>query len=133
MEIKSINVAVAEKIAAVGSKSAVDAVVELLVKTEVNRRADALEKALKLHEETFRELRKVKPDQVTYNLDGTKATETYSKAAIDSNKKLNEKLAKIDKAVVNATDNNQWGDLYSVVKGGGSAPAEKSDDTTSDN
>lgn len=132
MEIKSINVAVAEKIAATGSKTAVDMVVDSLVKTEVNRRADALEKGLKLHEDTFRELRKVKPDQVTFNLDGTKATETYSKAVIDNNKKLNEKLAKIEKAVVNATDNNQWSDLFNLVKGGGNA-AEKSDDAAGDN
>lgn len=133
MEIKSINVAVAEKIAAVGSKIAIDTVVDNLVKTEVNRRADALEKVLKLHEDTFREIRKVKPDQVTYNLDGTKATETYSKAAIDNNKKLTEKLAKIEKAVVNATDNNQWSDVYNLVKGGGNVTAEKTDDAASDN
>lgn len=126
MEIKSINVAVAEKIAAVGSKTAIDIVVESLVKTEVNRRADALEKGLKLHEDTYRELRKVKPDQITYNLDGTKQSETYSKEAVENNKKLTEKLAKIEKAVVKATDENDWSDLYNLVKGSGNA--EKKDD-----
>lgn len=134
MEIKSINTAVAEQITKLGSTKVIDTVVESLVKVEISRRSDALEKAIKLHEDTLREIRKVKPDQVTYNLDGTKASETYSKQAFENNKKLNEKLAKIEKTIVGATENEKWGDLYNLVKSGGTPAAteEKTDDASTD-
>ena len=134
MEIKSINTAVAEQITKLGSTKVIDTVVESLVKVEISRRSDALEKAIKLHEDTLREIRKVNPDQVTYNLDGTKASETYSKQAFENNKKLNEKLAKIEKTIVGATENEKWGDLYNLVKSGGTPAAteEKTDDASTD-
>lgn len=130
MEIKSINVQITEQIAKLGSTKVVDAVVESLVQAEIKRRADALEKVLKLHEDTTKELRKIKPDQITYNLDGSKATETYSKAVSDNNKKLNDKLKKIEKTIVEATESEKWGELYNLVKGGGNDT--KTDDTTTD-
>ena len=134
MEIKSINTAVAEQITKLGSTKVIDTVVESLVKVEISRRSDALEKAIKLHEDTLREIRKVKPDQVTYNMDGTKASETYSIQAFENNKKLNEKLAKIEKTIVGATENEKWGDLYNLVKSGGTPAAteEKTDDASTD-
>lgn len=133
MEIKSINTAVAEQIAKLGSTKVIDTVVESLVKVEITRRSDALEKAMKLHEDTLREIRKVKPDQVTFNLDGTKASETYSKQAYENNKKLNEKLAKIEKVIVAATEQEKWGDLYNLVKSGGTPTETKTDDAATDN
>ena len=134
MEIKSINSAVAEQIAKLGSAKVIDNVVEALVKVEIARRTEALEKAIKLHEETLREIRKIRPDQISFNLEGAKVSETYSKAVYDSNKKLNEKLAKIEKTIVAATENDKWGDLYNLVKGGGNTPTEnkQSDDTSTD-
>ena len=134
MEIKSINTAVAEQITKLGSTKVIDTVVESLVKVEISRRSDALEKAIKLHEDTLRQIRKVKPDQVTYKLDRTKDSETYSKQAFENNKKLNEKLAKIEKTIVGATENEKWGDLYNLVKSGGTPAAteEKTDDASTD-
>lgn len=134
MEVKSINTAVAEQIQKLGATKVVDTVVESLVQVEIKRRAEALEKAIKLHEETLREIRKVKPDQVTFNLDGSKASETYSKQAYENNKKLNEKLAKIEKVIVAATEQDKWGDLYNLVKSGGAPTTteDKSDDASGD-
>jgi hypothetical protein len=128
MDTKSINTAVAEQIAKLGSTKIIDTVVESLVKVEINRRSDALEKAIKLHEDTLKEVRKVKPDQITFNLDGTKASELYSKVAVENNKKLNQKLAKIEKTIVDATENDKWGDLYNLMKSGGTPTEEKKED-----
>jgi hypothetical protein len=124
MTPKSINIAVGEQVAKLGSAKVVDAVVSKLVDAEVNKRADALAAAIKLAEDTLREQRKAaKPDQVFIAADGTK-TESFSAKAFEAKKKLEEKLAKIDKIVENATgEAGDWGKLYELVKGGGNAPA----------
>jgi hypothetical protein len=128
MTPKSINIAVAEQVAKLGSPKVIDVVVTKLVDAEVAKRADALAAAIKLAEETLREQRKAsKPDQVSIAADGTK-TETFSAKSFEALKKLNEKLAKIDKTVENATgEAGDWGKLYELVKGGGNTPA--ADDT----
>lgn len=130
MTPKSINVAVAEQLEKLGSAKVVDTVVEKLVSAEVTKRADALAGAIKLSEDTLREHRKAsKPDQVSINAEGQK-TETFSAKAFESKKKLEEKLAKIEKVVQNATENGDWGKLYELVKGGGNPEPAKTDDAS---
>lgn len=126
MTPKSINVAVAEQVEKLGSQKVVDTVVDKLVTAEVNKRAEALAAAIKLSEDTIREQRKAaKPDQVAIGADGQKQ-ETFSPKAWESKKKLDEKLAKIDKIVVGATESGDWGKLYDLVKSGGQS-AETND------
>jgi len=130
MTPKSINVAVAEQVEKLGSEKVVNTVVEKLVAAEVAKRADALAAAVKLSEETFRELKKAsKPDQVAISADGTK-TESFSTKAFETKKKLEDKQTKIDIVVTNATEKGDWGKLYELVKGGGNAEAAKTDDVT---
>ena len=117
---KSINVAVAEQVEKLGSTKVVETVVDKLVTAEVAKRADALAAAVKLSEDTGRELKKAsKPDQVSIAADGAK-TETFSAKAFEAKGKLEQKLAKIDKIVGEALDNGKWGELYNLVKNGGS-------------
>lgn len=128
MTPKTINVAVAEQVEKLGSAKVVDAVVEKLVNAEVTKRADALAAAVKLSEDTFRELKKAsKPDQTSVSVDGTK-TESFSAKAFEAKKKLEEKQTKIDNVVTNATEKGEWGKLYELVKGGGNAEPAKTDD-----
>jgi hypothetical protein len=128
MTPKSINIAVAEQVEKLGSEKVVNAVVEKLVNAEVAKRADALAAAIKLAEETLREQRKAsKPDQVALSAEGQK-TETFSPKAFEAKKKIDEKLAKIEKVVQNATEKGEWGKLYELVKSGGqSAPESTSE------
>lgn len=119
MDTKSINTAVAEKVAGLGSTKVVDAVVEKMVAAEISKRAEALAAAIKLHDDTRRELNKVKADQVSLDENGQKVSETFSKKAYDHKKKLTEKLAKVDKTIVAATEKDNWGDLFNLVKSGG--------------
>lgn len=129
MTPKSINVAVAEKVQALGSQKVVDAVVEKLVTAEVAKRADALAAAIKLSEDTLREQRKAsKPDQVFLNAAGEK-TESFTQKAFEAKKKLDEKLAKIDAVVTNAVEKGDWGKLYELVKNGGT-PATTDESAT---
>ena len=120
MTPKSINIAVAEQVAKLGSERVVNVVVEKLVTAEVAKRAEALAAAIKLSEDTLKEQRKAKPDQVAISPEGVK-TETYSPKAFEFLKKLNEKLARIDTIVTNATEKSDWGKLYELVKGGSAA------------
>lgn len=119
MDTKSINTAVAEKVAGLGSAKVVDTVVEKMVAAEVAKRAEALAAAIKLHDDTRRELNKVKADQVSLDENGQKVSETFSKQAFENKKRLTEKLTKVDKTIVSATEKDNWGDLYNLVKGGG--------------
>lgn len=130
MTPKSINVAVAEQVEKLGSAKVVDVVVAKLVDAEVAKRADALAAAIKLSEDTLREQRKAsKPDQVSIAADGVK-TETFSAKAFETKKKMDEKLAKIEKTVENATDKGDWGKLYELVKGGGNSEPAKTDEAS---
>jgi hypothetical protein len=128
MTPKSINIAVAEQVEKLGSEKVITAVVDKLVTAEVTKRADALASAIKLSEDTFRDLRKAsKPDQVAIAADGTKA-ETFSEKAFKAKKQLEEKLAKIETVVTNATEKGVWDKLYELVKGGGQPAEAKTDD-----
>ena len=119
MTPKSINIAVAEQVERLGSEKVVNTVVEKLVNAEVAKRAEALAAAIKLAEDTLREQRKAqKPDQVAITADGQKV-ETFSPKAFDAKKKIDEKLAKIEKVVQNATESGDWAKLYELVKSGG--------------
>lgn len=129
MTPKSINVAVAEQVTKLGSAKIVETVVEKLVAAEVAKRAEALAAAIKLSEDTLREQRKAsKPDQVSISTDG-KRSESYSSKAFEAKRKLDEKLAKIDKIVAEAVELGEWNKLYELVKGGGNqAVATNTDD-----
>lgn len=126
---KSINIAVAEQVAKLGSAKVVDTVVEKLVLAEVGKRAEALATVVKLAEDTLREQRKLsKPDQGSITSDGIK-TETFSVKAFEAKKKIDEKLAKIDRVVENAVEKGEWGKLYELVKGGSNSEPAKTDDS----
>ena len=120
----------AEQVEKLGSEKVVNAVVEKLVTAEVAKRADALAAAIKLSEDTFRESRKAsKPDQIAVAADGTK-TESFSPKAFEAKKKLDEKLAKIDLVVTNATEKGVWDKLYELVKGGGNTETKTDEPAT---
>src|SRR4051812_37883653 len=127
---KSINVAVAEQVEKLGSDKVVSVVIDKLVNAEVTRRADALASAIKLSEEAARDIRKAsKPDMISISADGTK-TESFTQKAFDEKKKAEDKLAKIEAAVVAATEKGDWSKLYDVTKGG--SAESKSESKTDD-
>lgn len=118
MNTQSISMKVAEQVKQLGSEKVVNQVVDTLVTSEINKRAEALAGALKMMDESSRELKKTKPDQVAIQQDGKKV-ETYSAKAFEARQKLEEKIAKIDKIVEAAVDNGEWGKLYDLVKNAG--------------
>ena len=85
---------------------------DAMVEKEVAARVDLLDKALQKRFQLLTDLRKVdKPDNESFNADGTVASATYSKARLEEIKKAKEALAKHESALEKALANNDFGKL----------------------
>ncbi len=96
--IKSLNESVAEKIGGSNPK-VVETVVEKLADVEIQKRIAAVVSAIDHGNKLRRELNKIKPDNTTYNADGSVQAESWTKATLENKKKLIEKAAKLEKAI----------------------------------
>lgn len=112
---KSINIAVAEKLATSGTQ-VVERVVNRLTEVELGRRADALLKAVELSGKLAKDLAKIdRPDVQTFDGDGKVVTETYTKARLEERKKLRDRIAKVEKAFEKATNvPPDYADLFNL-------------------
>lgn len=66
-----------------------------------------------------KEVNRIKPDNVTYNEDGEKQAELFTKKQADALKKAKEKLAKCDKAIDKCMNNADYDALQKWQKGEG--------------
>lgn len=113
-----------EKIAEQLSKSGgevTNRVIEAMVERELNKRTTAVSAVFDLLNRETANLRKIRPDVITYGEDGTKTSEGYSKAKIDERKKSNEMIEKLTKALTNALEKGEFDGVYGLSnnKGGG--------------
>lgn len=90
-----------------------DNVVDVYVKKEIVERTECVVSAIALLDNYKKELRKIKPDNVTYNADKTIASETYSKSVIEQKFKLEEDISKLT-ALIN--DTFEKNDGYTKLK-----------------
>jgi chaperonin cofactor prefoldin len=99
---KSLHTMVRTKIE--GSTDAVfNRVVDRLAEDEIKKREDLLVQGLAKLDEADKEVKKIKPDQGSYDADGKLIGEaTFSKAKADELKKAREKLEKISNALEKA-------------------------------
>jgi hypothetical protein len=86
-------------------------VVDELVEDEIAKRSKKLATVLAKRQEAWRELQKIKPDQASYNEKHEKVSETYSKGKMEERKKLEEKIAKMDKAINKAVNDADYAGL----------------------
>lgn len=112
----SLQVKVAEMIKTNAPQQVEDKVIGALVEREVKRRSDALTQAIDGLSKMEGDRRKMKPDLVTYNEDGTVKDQSFSKKLIDEQQKLDKKIDKHTKAINKALENNDYGDLYNLGK-----------------
>lgn len=63
-----------------------------------------------------REMDKIRPDDVKYDLDGKLVQELYSKELIDKRKKSSEKSQKVEKALTKALVEADYTDLENILK-----------------
>lgn len=128
----SVTTKVAEQIAAL-SPSVETAVVETLVQREIDKRSEALVKCIDAHSKLRSDLNKIKADQVTYNLDGSKAAEVFSKAKVEEHNKLKAKVAKYEKAINKALTEGtkeSFADVYNLANNPTAADKSDGKDTT---
>jgi len=91
-------------------------VVAALVEAEAAARADILSAALVERKKLEGEIRKVKPEVKTYDIDGNITSETYTKQQVDDLKKLKEKLQKLDKELAKAITEADYEGLKNLPK-----------------
>lgn len=91
------------------------AVVDALVKREVDKRSSAIvitmDRLAKLEHEFYR----LGPDIITYDDLGKKVTESFSKARIDERTKATQRITKLENALTKAIEKADYGDLYNLA------------------
>lgn len=125
--MNSVQIKVAEQIASLGP-SIEDKVVDVLVTREKDKRSEALVKALDLHAQAEKDLKKIKPDQAYMNEKG-ETTQMFSKAQLD---KLNQAKKKVDRhanAINKALEKKDFNDVYNLANGKPVEDDFSSDDT----
>jgi hypothetical protein len=92
-------------------------VVDLLVDQEVERRVKAVSVLVAKLDELNGNLKKIdRADVETFNQDGSPATATFTKARLEEIKKAKEQIAKIEKALDMAFENNDFQKVFDLAK-----------------
>lgn len=88
---------------------------DTLVEREVSSRVDLLDRGLLKLREARAEIKKMKPDQVSFDGGGQK-TETWSKDAHEKKVKAEEQVEKLEKAIELALSGDSFDKLKDLVK-----------------
>lgn len=81
------------------SQKVLDAVVEARVKVEIEKRQDSILKALDEISKADSEIKKIKPDQESFDADGKLISSTFTKAKSEELKKAKKRLTDLDEAL----------------------------------
>ena len=117
----NVKEAVADRIAN-ASQEIADAIIEHLAKETIDKRVNIAVQAFAELDKLNKEIRKIKPDVITYGAGGD-MHQAYSKTAHENLKKNMERVEKITKALEKALDKNDWGDLPGILGKGTSDDA----------
>jgi hypothetical protein len=113
----TIRAAVAESVKNVGPRTR-DAVVEHFAQREAEKQAQALIKGLDKLGGLEHDLIKIRPQHTMFDATGGGVGDpTFTKEQVENRKKLTEQIEKLTKSINKADDQNDFGDLYNVVKG----------------
>lgn len=123
----SLQIKVADMIKTSGPQQVEDKVIGALVSREVSRRSDALTQAIDGLSKMEGDLKRIKPDIVTYNEDASVKDSSFTKAKTEEKQKLDKKIDKYTKAINKALEANDYGDLYNLGK---SDQSDKTGDTS---
>lgn len=95
----SIAAKVAAKVKSLGASAVEEAAINIMADRTLKKRTDAVVTVVDKIDSSERELRKLVADQVNYDGEGKKTSETFSKAVVESRAKINQQLAKLRKAL----------------------------------
>lgn len=96
-------------------------VVDVLVQRELDRRSTALVTIIDRLDKAERDFRRLGADVITFDENGAKTSEAFSKARVDERKKAKEQIDKMTKAIDKALTGGDFNDLYNLAnqKAGG--------------
>ena len=85
-----------------------ESIIQQLVDAEILVRKELIiTKGLNKLDELNKELKKLKPDNISYDSEGKVLSETWTKAAVDNAKKIKDTITKVENAIEKAlTENN---------------------------
>lgn len=111
-----IRAAVAAGVASLGARTR-ESVVEHFAAAQATKQAEALIKGLEKLTQLERDGYKIKPTFAGYDADGKPVGDAvFTKEQIEERKKNAEQIEKLTKAIAKADDNDDFGDLYNLVK-----------------
>lgn len=91
-------------------------VVESFAEEEINRRANLLTRALQARDAKYKEIQKLKPDNVFFNENGEQTSATWSKDALKKMQEAKKQLNKMDNAINKAVNNADYSGLQKFVQ-----------------
>ena len=90
--------------------------IDTLVQEEVSKRKDMVKKGIEKYEELESSYKKMKPDNVTYNQDGSEASKLWSKDALDKFNKAGKEIESLNNALNSAINEANYVPLSKIVK-----------------
>lgn len=127
----SVHQKIATQIAEL-APSVEETVVNTLVERELTKRSEAVVQCMDTLAKLEGDLRKIKPDQVSFDSDGKIISESFSKNRFEEKKKLIERIGKYTNAVTKAIEKADFSDVYNLKNqgtGGGSSSKETGTET----
>lgn len=113
--MKTLQDKIAAEIA--GSSPVVqDKVIGHFTGKEIARRAELIVSAMNAWQDASVALKKIRPDQQSFDAAGTLVSETFSKKVLDEKNSLTRKMADLSAAVDDALANNNYDKLAKLVE-----------------
>lgn len=120
----SVHAKIAEQLSELSPKVE-NAVVDALVERELTKRSEAVVQCMDMLAKCEGDLRKIKPDQVSYDGDGKEVSSTFSKNKFEEKKKLLERIEKLKNAITKAIEKGDFSDVYNLKNSGASGGSSK--------
>lgn len=103
--------AIATEVAKIGPRVR-EQLIEVRVEAVLRQQVTALDQGFAKRARLLKDLKKIRPDQVNYSESGEVISETFSKTQVETKKKCVEQIAKIEKCLRLALDNDDYSELY---------------------
>lgn len=96
--------------------SVIEGVIDSLVKEEIERRKEMVKKGVEKYEELEKLFKKMKPDNVLYNTDGTEQTSSWTKTGLENYNKSKKELETLNSAIESAVVNANYEPISKIIK-----------------